>query len=158
MFVELLIGFSYIGESNKRRLAWVQRGGVDNVFCFFFFHRFSVERGARKCHETYIICAFVSHTISSIHRACSSLFFLELVNGRKGRLTSPRTLQNPKWSNKLHKTVDPRGFSGKLDDAIVSADVQHFSPELMRQVCDGFEVLVLESQCLAWREIAWMKI
>jgi len=71
-------------------------------------------------------------------------------------LTCPCTFQNTKRRNQLHEAVDPVGLRRHLDDAVVGADVQHFTTKLVSEVCDVLQVLVLETQSLRRRQITWV--
>jgi hypothetical protein len=49
-------------------------------------------------------------------------------------------------------------FDLQFNDAVVATDIKHFPAELVRKSGDGIQVLVLVSQGLAKRQIAWMEV
>lgn len=58
-------------------------------------------------------------------------------------LTCSCALQDTEWRDKLHKSVDSVGLGRKLDNTIRRADIENLAFELMREICDGLEMLML---------------
>ena len=69
-------------------------------------------------------------------------------------LTSSCGLQDTEWSNKLHERVDPVRLGRELDNAVVGADVQNLTLELVAHEGNSPLVLMLVAERLPDSEVA----